>query len=152
VIEHCTEPGVSGYTPSDFPLARIEQDALDLFVARHPDLEDVYPLSPMQRLFLSMEAGGGRVGFEQWVFRLRGQLDSATLREAWEATVARHAILRAAFVADVGHEPLQVVKRRVETPWAELDWTGGDVADAKSRLQSFLDSDRERGFDVGVAP
>ena len=38
--------------------------------------------------------------------------------------MARHAILRAAFVADVGHEPLQVVKRRVETPWAEVDWTG----------------------------
>ena len=106
----------------------------------------------MQRLFLSMEAGSGRVGFEQWVFRLGGPLDSAALREAWEATVARHAILRAAFVADVGHEPLQVVKRRVETPWAEMDWTGGDVADAKDRLQSFLDSDRERGFDVGVAP
>ena len=45
-----------------------------------------------------------------------------------------------------------MVKRRVETPWAEMDWTGGDVADAKDRLQSFLDSDRERGFDVGVAP
>jgi len=150
VIEHCTAAGIGGYTPSDFPLARIEQDALDQLLTRHADLEDVYPLSPMQRLFLSLEAGSGQVGFEQWVFRLGGPLDSAALREAWETTVARHGILRAAFVTDVGHEPLQVVKTRVETPWVELDWT--DVADAQTRLQSFLDSDRERGFDVGVAP
>src|SRR5262249_34577216 len=129
--------------PSDFPLASIDQDELDQLVARHADLEDVYPLSPMQRLFLSMEAASGHVGFEQWVFRLGGPLDSAALHEAWETTVARHAMLRAAFVADVGREPLQVVERQVETPWAELDWTG--EADANADLQSFLESDRERG-------
>ena len=60
VIEHCAESGVRGYTPSDFPLARLEQEALDRIASRHPEIEDVYPLSPMQRLFLSMEAGACR--------------------------------------------------------------------------------------------
>ncbi|MDP8909370.1 MAG: amino acid adenylation domain-containing protein [Chloroflexota bacterium] len=152
LIAHCIEPGVSGYTPSDFPLARLEQGALDRLVERYSEIEDVYPLSPMQRLFLSMEAGSARLGFEQWVFRLRGPLDPAALREAWEATLARHAILRTAFVTDAVAEPLQVVNRRAAVPWAEEDWTDRVAADEEGRLESFLRADRERGFDVGVAP
>jgi len=152
VIKHCAESGVSGYTPSDFPLARLEQDALDRIAAGYTEIEDVYPLSPMQRLFLSMEAGSAQLGFEQWVFRLKGSVDPVALREAWEATVARHAMLRTAFVTDGVAEPLQVVERRAEVPWAQEDWTGRDLADSSGKLQSLLRSDRERGFDVGVAP
>jgi amino acid adenylation domain-containing protein/non-ribosomal peptide synthase protein (TIGR01720 family) len=152
LIAHCIQPGVSGYTPSDFPLARLEQDALDRLAARHSEIADVYPLSPMQRLFLSMEARSSRLGFEQWVFRLRGPLDPAALRQAWEATVARHAMLRTVFVTDAVAEPLQVVNRRGAVSWAEEDWSGGDAADEEGRLQSFLGADRERGFDVGMGP
>ena len=152
LIAHCIQPGVSGYTPSDFPLARLEQDALDRLAARHTEIADVYPLSPMQRLFLSMEAGSSRLGFEQWVFRLRGPLDPVALRKAWEATVARHAMLRTVFVTDAVAEPLQVVRRRAAVPWAEEDWSGGDAADEEGRLRSFLRTDRERGFDVATGP
>jgi len=152
LIAHCLQPGVAGYTPSDFPLVGLEQDALDRLAERYAEIADVYPLSPMQRLFLSMEARSSRIGFEQWVFRLRGPLDPVALRKAWEATVARHAMLRTAFVTDAVAEPLQVVKRRVAVPWAEEDWSGKEAADEAGRLQSFLAADRERGFDVGVGP
>ena len=152
LIAHCTEPGVSGCTPSDFPLAALAQDEVDALVARYPEIEDVYPLSPMQRLFLSMEAGSARLGFEQWVFRIRGPLDSAALREAWEATVARHSILRTAFATDAVAEPLQVVTRRVAASWVQEDWTAVNAADHEARLQSLLDADKDRGFDVSVAP
>ena len=98
LIDHCTAPGVAGHTPSDFPLARLDQDGLDRIAARYPEIEGIYPVSPMQHLFLSMEAGGARLGLEQWVFDLQGRLNVAALRRAWEATIARHAILRTAFV------------------------------------------------------
>jgi amino acid adenylation domain-containing protein/non-ribosomal peptide synthase protein (TIGR01720 family) len=150
LIDHCTQPGLSGHTPSDFPLARLEQEALDRIIARYPDLEDVYPLSPMQLLFLSMEAG--RSGFEQWVFRLRGALDAPALRSAWETTVARHGILRTAFVSDGPAEPMQVVQRRATLPWAQEDWSAVDAARREDDLRALLRSDRERAFDVGVAP
>ena len=152
LIAHCTEPGVSGYTPSDFPLARLDQAALDRLAAQHPDMEDVYPLSPMQRLFLSMESGSARLGFEQWVFRLRGPLDAEALRAAWEDILARHAMLRTAFVSDGFPEPLQVVKQRVRAPWAQEDWRGRDPIDRRAAMDSWLRLDRERGFDVGEAP
>jgi non-ribosomal peptide synthase protein (TIGR01720 family) len=34
LIDHCCAPGVSGYTPSDFPLAGLDQAALDLIEQR----------------------------------------------------------------------------------------------------------------------
>ncbi len=154
LIEHCTSRGVRGYTPSDFPLARPRPGrARPARRAAPATSRTSIPLSPMQRLFLSMEAGGRPVGFEQWVFRLAGPLDSAALREAWEATVARHAILRTAFSTDGGRAAADGAAARSTLPWPEEDWTGGDAADAAATgSQSFLDSDRERGFDVGVAP
>ena len=30
LVEHCCAPGAGGYTPSDFPLAGLDQAALDL--------------------------------------------------------------------------------------------------------------------------
>ncbi|GAA4261249.1 AMP-binding protein [Dactylosporangium darangshiense] len=34
LIEHCSRPGAGGHTPSDFPLARLDQSALDLVQRR----------------------------------------------------------------------------------------------------------------------
>jgi non-ribosomal peptide synthase protein (TIGR01720 family) len=152
LIAHCTQPGVLGRTPSDFPLVPIGQEALDRIVGRYPDLEDIYPLSPMQLLFLSMEAGRSGIGFEQWVFRLRGPLDAPALRTAWETAVARHAILRTAFVSDGSAEPVQVVQRQVTLPWEQEDWAAVDPARREEDLRVLLASDRERAFDVGAAP
>ena len=33
LIAHCTSPGAGGYTPSDFPLARVSQQDLDTLLA-----------------------------------------------------------------------------------------------------------------------
>ena len=152
LIDHCTQPGVSGYTPSDFPLARIEQGALDMLVAGHPAIEDVYPLAPMQLLFLSVESSGAGLGFEQWVFRLRGQLDGSALRSAWNAIVARHGLLRTAFVCNGAPDPLQLVERQVSIPWEQRDWSSREPSDRDDDLEAFLRADRSRGFELGEAP
>ncbi|SCY81973.1 non-ribosomal peptide synthase domain TIGR01720, partial [Nitrosospira sp. Nl5] len=47
LIAHCTS-GISAATPSDFPLARITQQELDALSLPAGQLEDLYPLSPMQ--------------------------------------------------------------------------------------------------------
>ncbi|MGH8683820.1 MAG: condensation domain-containing protein, partial [Nitrosospira sp.] len=47
LIAHCTS-GICGVTPSDFPLAQITQHALDGLPVPVEQLEDLYPLSPMQ--------------------------------------------------------------------------------------------------------
>ncbi len=147
LVAQCTAAGAGGFTPSDFSLARIDQPALDALAARHTGMVALYPLSPMQRLFLSMDEGGH--GFEQWLFRLDGAIDAAALRAAWQRTLDRHDVLRTAFAAAAEPEPLQVVQGAATLPWTEADFRG---ADAQQRLAEFLAADRARGFDVATAP
>ena len=44
LIEHCLSPEAGGFTPSDFPLAGLDQETVDA-PARRPagEVEDVYP-------------------------------------------------------------------------------------------------------------
>jgi non-ribosomal peptide synthase protein (TIGR01720 family) len=44
LITHCQSPSARGRTPSDFPLARLDQTDVDRLVSRYRDIEDVYPL------------------------------------------------------------------------------------------------------------
>jgi len=152
IIEHCTSLEARRYTPSDFPLARIDQQSLDVLAAGRGEIEDVYPLSPMQLLFYSMDASDSRLGTEQWHFLLRGPLDAAALRRAWQRVVSRHSILRTAFVSEELPVPLQVVQRDAALPWAEQDWRREAPAEQEARLQAFLSADRELGFDLTAAP
>ncbi len=152
VIEHCLSLEARRYTPSDFPLVRIDQQSLDALATGRGEIEDVYPLSPMQLLFYSMDASDSRLGAEQWHFLLRGPLDAAALRRAWQRVVSRHPILRTAFVAEGLGAPVQVVQRDVALPWTELDWRSETPAEQATRLQAFLNADRELAFDLAAAP
>ncbi len=152
IIAHCLAAGAGGRTPSDFPLAALDQAALDWLWQRYPGFEDVYPLAPLQRLFLVMESTRADLGFEQWHFRLDGAIDATLLRRAIEQVVERHALLRTAFVSEAGAEPLQVVLRQVALPWSEEDWRALPPAEQDERLAAFMQSDRRTGFDLAQAP
>jgi len=150
LIAHCLS--ASGRTPSDFPLAALNQATLDGLRQRYPDLEDVYPLTPMQRLFHAMEGARSNPGFEQWHLRIDGTVDAERLHRAIQDVVERHPILRTAFVSEIGDEPLQLVLRRVTLPWSFEDWRALAPADQRARLESLKASDRDDGFDLTRAP
>ena len=62
LISHCQAPEAGGYTPSDFPLARLSQPQLDQLFGAVRGIEDVYPLTPLQQGILfhaSMRRGRG---------------------------------------------------------------------------------------------
>ncbi|MGH2621779.1 MAG: condensation domain-containing protein, partial [Anaerolineales bacterium] len=48
LIEHCLSPEAGGCTPSDFPLATLDQAELDSIIDDPRNVEDIYPLGPMQ--------------------------------------------------------------------------------------------------------
>jgi len=152
LIAHCTAPDVRGYTPSDFPLATLDQASLDGLAASCGAIEDIYPLTPMQELFLGSSGPAGDAGFEQWRYRISGPLDVPALRKAWDRVVQRHAILRTAFVADDGSRPLQVVSKTATLQFTELDWRDVSSDKQAATLHQFLKTDREAGFDVERAP
>ncbi len=117
-------------------------------------LEDVYELSPMQQgmLFHTLYDPASDVYFEQCVVTIRGGLDYARFAQAWQRVAARHAILRTSFHWDDLEKPVQVVHREAEVPVESHDWRGVPPDVQQSRLDGFLQADRERGFDLSEAP
>jgi hypothetical protein len=128
----------------------LEPEELVRVLKSHPALLDIYPLSPMQKLFHSMEASAGRLGFEQWRFILRGALDPAALRRSWERVIERHPILRTAFVSEGPRETMQVVLPPRQLEWTEIDLRGFTEAERQQRLLQTIEADRTKHFDLAA--
>jgi non-ribosomal peptide synthase protein (TIGR01720 family) len=153
LIAHCQSPEAGGYTPADFPLARLEQARLDWLVGTDRGIEDIYPLSPVQEgmLFYSLLAPESGVYVTQVIYELEG-LNVSAMGRAWQRVLDRHPILRTAFVWKNLENPLQVVRRRVDLLFAQEDWRGLSPSEQKARLESFLKEDQRRGFELSQAP
>ncbi|MFP2932892.1 amino acid adenylation domain-containing protein, partial [Pyxidicoccus sp. 3LG] len=142
------------YTPTDFPLATVDADALARLVPAGTVIEDLYPLSPTQQgmLFHTLLEPSDGDYFEQLTWRIRTPLNMAAFRRAWETLVARHAVFRTGFFWENLSESHQVVLPRVELPWQELDWREVPEAEQSARLEDFLRADRAHGFDLSRPP
>ncbi|MDB6112493.1 MAG: amino acid adenylation domain protein [Pedosphaera sp.] len=115
---------------------------------------EAYPLSPMQQgmLFHSRYAPQSGVNIQQIVGTLHHELEVTSFQQAWRQVVQRHTILRTAFQWDGRKEPVQEVSSQVEIPFEKQDWRNLTEAEREGRLQTFLKSDRRRGFVLNQAP
>ena len=115
------------------------------------NLEDLYPLSPMQQgmLFHTVYERESGTYFEQSVFTLEGDLDVKSFERAWQLVIDRHPILRSSFMWDL-EKPLQVVHREVAIDIHEEDWR--NQPPDHPGLAEYLAEDRRRGFDLRNAP
>jgi len=141
-------------TPSDFPLAKLTPAALDGLAANASDIEDIYPLSPMQEgmLFHALDAPKANVYLEQLSIGLQGPVDVAALERAWQTALDRHATLRTGFVWQGLDEPLQVVHRSVQLPLELHDWRALSPPQQQEATKELLQNERERGFNLSTAP
>src|SRR5260221_675410 len=117
------------------------------------NVADMYPLSPMQQgmLFHALNEPGTGVYFSQ-VSYVIDPLDPAAFRFAWTQMVRRHPVLRTGFLWENLREPVQVVKKNVELPWREDDWSHLDDAEQQDRWEKLLREERKKGFDLRQAP
>uniref|UniRef100_UPI0035C78745 non-ribosomal peptide synthase/polyketide synthase n=1 Tax=Pseudomonas allii TaxID=2740531 RepID=UPI0035C78745 len=150
LIEHCCASTQQGVTPSDFPLAGLSQVQLDQFALASAD--DVYPLSPMQQGMLFHALYEPQAG--DYVNQMRVDVDGLDIprfREAWQAALDNHDILRTGFIwhGDLG-EPLQVVHRHAQLPFIEIECPEGD--DQQQRLDHLADAQRLQGFNLETPP
>ncbi|HEX2188741.1 MAG TPA: condensation domain-containing protein, partial [Longimicrobiaceae bacterium] len=120
-----------------------------------PEIEDIYPLTPLQQgmLFHTVYAPGSGAYVEQVGFTVRDpELDPGAWERAWQRVSERHAVLRTAFAWEEMEEPVQVVHRRAPVPVERLDWSAFPAAERAGRLDRWLTEDRRRGFDLLAAP
>ncbi|MBV8997201.1 MAG: AMP-binding protein, partial [Pseudonocardiales bacterium] len=154
IVKHCADPGAGGRTPSDYPLAHLDQPTVDLLVGDGRTVEDIYPLTPMQTgmVFHGLSQGDQGVYFEQITFVLDGVHDPHQLGAAWQLVVDRTPILRSRVIWEDVNEPLQLVQRQATVPITYLDWTQLPDTQRAAELTRLLDHDRTQGMDLSTAP
>lgn len=109
-------------------------------------LEDVYPLSPLQKglYFHWLNDPESQAYFSQISCTISGNLNLQLLEESFQQLIERYAILRTFFTHSLGEEPLQVVKRGLTA--------GFDFKDVSSdfgfSLTAYKEADRRKGFNL----
>ncbi|MFI7538999.1 amino acid adenylation domain-containing protein [Streptosporangium sp. NPDC049376] len=154
IAEHCARPGAGGCTPSDFPLARLDQAALDGIAGDGRAVEDVYPLTPVQSglLFHSLSDPAGDTYASHFNLLLDGVDDPDRLVRAWQEVAADIPALRTAVVWEGVPEPLQVVRRDATIPVERHDWRAL-TEEARSAEAARMWEGRARWrLDLGRAP
>ncbi|MFI0776429.1 non-ribosomal peptide synthase/polyketide synthase [Streptomyces sp. NPDC021212] len=153
IVAHCAEPGAGGRTPSDFPLARLDQHQVDLIAGDGRDVEDIYPLTPLQAgmLFHGLVDTRGAY-FDQIALRIGGIADPDAFAAAWQRVVDRTPVLRSEVRWEGLEEPVQVVRRHAVLPTARLDWRGLSPDGRQAALERLLAEDRAAGMELTAAP
>ncbi|MBK5542603.1 amino acid adenylation domain-containing protein [Pseudomonas sp. TH07] len=152
VIKHCVEPLNHGVTPADFPLAELSQAQLDALVPASNNLQDLYPLSPMQQgmLFHSLYEEGEAGGYINQMRMDVSGLDPERFRDAWQQVLNRHDILRTSFLWSGGDQPLQAVHKYLQMPMSLEDVR--DHADQQQALEDLARAETAQAFDLSRAP
>ena len=107
-------------------------------------MEDIYPLSPLQKGMYYHWLTSRTSYFEQISYRLKGSLNITLLEKSYQALVDRHAALRTIFTHKFGGEVLQVVKKEGEPIFSYEDVS----SNPNFSFQEFKEKDRNKGFDL----
>ena len=144
----------SAIAPFELAPEGLDLEAVDRAFADSGGIEDLYPLTPMQEGMLFHTLADPEAGHyvEQFVCRLRGELDPSALQESWNRLLTRHPALRTTIHWIDSDRPYQVVHRHVEHPVEYRDWRGLEPSEQAERLTAYLDSDRRRGFILSQPP
>lgn len=115
------------------------------------EVEDVFPLSPMQAglLFHSLIDEDARRYSQQLALETSGPLHPDVLAGAWRAVVAQSPVLRST-VDWEGHEPLNIVRASMEGSMSLVDLR--DRADADQAIDDLMLRDLQSGFDLAAGP
>ena len=118
------------------------------------NVEDIYPLSPMQEgmLFHTLYEPGSGAYVVHISSRIQGNLNIVAFKRAWQKILDRHPILRSAYLWEKVDKPLQVVRAEVTLLWYEPDWRELSAEKQEQQLHDYLWSEHSRGFDLSQAP
>ncbi|MBD9400200.1 condensation domain-containing protein, partial [Pseudomonas sp. PDM11] len=145
LVQHCRTH--TAVTPSDFPFVDVSQADLDALPLPASDIEDIYPLTPMQQglLFHSELQMADGAYVNQLSLEVEG-LPVARFKAAWAAALQRHPLLRGAFLR-IGAEQqaVQLVQRDALLTIREVEAADVD-------LQALLRQERETPFDLTQPP
>ena len=118
------------------------------------DIQDIYPLSPVQHgiLFHGLQIPEMGLYHMQDVYSFSGHLNIRAFEQAWQELSGLHSALRTSFYWEELEQPLQVVHDKVAVPIEYKDWRKIVPSKHPELLKSLLKQDRLQGFDFSQAP
>ncbi len=154
LMQHCLTTRERRYTASDFPLAGLQPQDLNQLLASSSQVEDIYPLSPMQQNMLYQLRHSPQPGLyvNQTSFSLPGALNAELFREAWQQIINHHPILRTTFAWEGLSRPLQIVHTHAEVAFQQYNWSYRSQKEQEQLLEKLLHEERLRGFDPAQLP
>ncbi|HEY4464928.1 MAG TPA: condensation domain-containing protein, partial [Streptosporangiaceae bacterium] len=137
---------------ADFPLARLDQATVDRLAGDGRNIDDIWPLTPLQAgmLFHTLVEPGMYLGQASLI--VDGASDPEALSQAWQQVVDRTPALRAGVVWEGVAEPLQVIHSQVTLPVTRHDWRSLPEHERDQRLAQLLAGDRAAGLDLTRPP
>jgi amino acid adenylation domain-containing protein len=119
-----------------------------------PNVEDLYPLTPLQEgmLFHTVYSPGSGAYREQITTRVRGAMRPEVYAEAWQRAVDRHPALRSSFIWEKVPRPLQAVHRGVRLPVQTHDWRHLPPAERDRRFGEVARLEHEALVDLNHPP
>ncbi|GER91651.1 hypothetical protein KDW_58130 [Dictyobacter vulcani] len=154
ILAHCQEADAGGFTPSDFPMASLTLQQLDQQIDMHRQVEDIYPLTPLQHglLFHSLyEPGTGDYVIQVGMTFEQG-FNEPAFRKAWDYVIQRYSILRTSFIWEGLSEAQQVVYKDIFIPTIQQDWRHMSAEQQQEQLALYREEDRLQEFQIAHAP
>ncbi|MBT2572354.1 amino acid adenylation domain-containing protein, partial [Bacillus sp. ISL-51] len=153
IIEHCVHKEQSELTPSDILLKGMTIDELDQLLLQLPhagEIENVYPLTPMQEgmLFHSLLDEDSSSYFEQASFDLQGELKIERFSASLERLFEKYAVLRTRFYSGWNDIPLQIVYKTQKPQIHLADLRDMDKIRREDEIRSYQREDKAKGFDL----
>ncbi|WP_046759183.1 non-ribosomal peptide synthetase, partial [Kordia jejudonensis] len=158
IITHCTTVKAKTKTAHDFGLpTEISNTELIEFkkLEVHPyEIEDIYPLSPLQEglLFHSLYNNNTAAYIVQFQCDIVGEFSSTSFEKAWKHLMEMHTILRTGIHTENISIPVQCVYKDVAVPITTLDYCELTADAQATALETFIHEDRNIGFNLQNAP
>ena len=103
-------------------------------------------------LLHSLSRPGTDTLFNQFQFDIFGEFDPELFEYAWQVIIDRHAALRTGFIWRDVRQPMQVVRKSVPTSFRFEDLRDMESTMQQARVDEYLRSDQEAGFQLDRAP
>ncbi|MGE7092947.1 amino acid adenylation domain-containing protein [Lysinibacillus sp. NPDC048646] len=155
LISHCKNKLVSENTPSDFPLATLNQSELESIEKIYQgNIEDIWNPSPMQEgmLYHTLYDEKKSMYYVQSCSELHGELDISLFNEAWNIVINKNDILRSHFIFENIKRPLLLVNKNTPFDIEVYDRTNYSIQENDEFYNNLIAIDREESIDLLRAP
>ncbi|HWX41236.1 MAG TPA: amino acid adenylation domain-containing protein, partial [Blastocatellia bacterium] len=139
---------------SDFALVELDRGFLERIRTQSRDIEDVYPLAPVQEglLFHSLYEQDSGLYSVQLVCEISGCINLSAFGQGWQHLLSNHAALRAGFESQDSGAMVQVIWRHARLALDFADWSGLGANAQQSQFERFLAQDRCRPIALNQPP